>query len=441
MLVGSASRDGLIQRFTIFDGGFMEHINSRRGRKAACCLIACTAAGVHAAGYKLPESSSNATALSAAYVANASGPDASYYNPAAMALDEGGAAISADLTLVHLPRISFEDNSGSPLSRSDKSQIENIPVPTLHYMSPKVGNARFGLSVVTPGGLSKRWEGPGAWSAEEFTLRTVEINPTVGYRLSDTLAVGGGVRMVYSDGVVKSRIPVGTPGLTPAFRDMTGDSIDFGYNLAVHLQPNDQFAFAATYRSKIDLTVEGDAKLGVGPATLYDGPASVEVPLPAALALASAFKLRRDTTLEVVFERTYWSDYKELDFDYAVSNPLGGAFDAPVPKNWSDSNTLRLGLTHELDEQWTLMAGFALDESPAPKRTIGYELPESDGKILSFGARYKASKTLELAGGVLYTKREDLNLQASDLNDSGLVGTFSDAGALLVTLGAQYNFL
>jgi long-chain fatty acid transport protein len=425
----------------------MDQLDPRRLRVVSTCLLATAVGAAGAAGYKLPESSSNATALSAAYVANASGPDASYYNPAAMAMDDdAGAALSGDLTLVHLPSIDFNGTQG-PFPGDDSSKVENIPVPTFHYMSPRVGKARFGLSVVTPGGLSKRWDGPGAWSAEEFTLRTVEINPTIGYRLHDTLAVGAGARMVYSDGVVKSRIPDGLP--VPAlFRKMTGDSIDFGYNLAVHFEPNDRFAFSATYRSKIDLTVEGDAKLGVGNATLYDGSASVEVPLPAALSLASAFALTPDTVFEIVYERTYWSAYEDLDFDYAVANPLapfglGDAFDGAVPKEWKDSDTIRFGLTHRLDDRWTLMAGFAMDESPAPKRTVGYELPESDGKIYSIGARYRLDDRWELAGGILYTEREKLRIRDGDGNDAGvggLQGDFDGAGAVLVTVGARYDF-
>ncbi len=47
-------------------------------------LVATTA--LMAGGYKIPESSVNAVALSNAYVANASGADASYYNPAKMVL-------------------------------------------------------------------------------------------------------------------------------------------------------------------------------------------------------------------------------------------------------------------------------------------------------------------------------------------------------------------
>lgn len=403
------------------------------------CLI-CVASNAMAAGYKLPESSTNATALSAAYVANAKGPDASYYNPARMALNPDGASISGDVTLVHLPSIKFTGTQGPPLAApgtvaNDSSETENIPVPTLHYVSPRNGNLRYGLSVVTPGGLSKRWSGYGARSAEEFSLRTVEINPTVGYRLSDKFAIGGGLRILHSDGTVRSRVP------GSIYRDLEGDSLDFGYNLAAHYAPTDSLAFAVTYRSKIDMTVVGGAELGSGSTTLYSGSASVTVPLPATLSLAGAFDLRRDTTLEVVFERTYWSAYEQLDFNYGAAIPpaLVPFFDRPIPKNWKDSDTYRFGLTHQLNDRWTLMAGFAIDESPAPPQTIGFELPESDGKIYSLGARYRASKQLEFAGAVLYTERDDLHLDAAS-NDNALTGTFSDAGAVLVSLGIQYNF-
>jgi long-chain fatty acid transport protein len=393
-----------------------------------------------AAGYKLPETSTNATALSAAYIANAEGPDASYYNPAGMALNADGGAVRGDLTLVHLPSISFRGTQNPPLAApgtdaSDSSRTEDIAVPTFHYLSPFVGNARFGLSMVTPGGLSKRWTGYGARAAEEFSLQTVELNPTIGYRISDQLAVGAGGRMLYSSGVVKSRID------GSIFRDLEGDSVDFGYNLAIHYEPTDAVAFAATYRSKIDLTVEGDARLGSGAATLYDGDARVTIPLPAALAVAAAFDVRDDTTVEFVYERTYWSAYKDLDFEYGAAVPAGLVpfFDDPIAKDWKDSNTYRLGVTHRLNETWTLMGGLAYDESPAPPKTIGFELPESDGMIFSLGARYQASKNLEIDGAVLYTKREKLELSAGD-NDNALSGEFTDAGALLVSLGAFYRF-
>jgi long-chain fatty acid transport protein len=124
----------------------------------------------------------------------------------------------------------------------------------------------------------------------------------------------------------------------------------------------------------------------------------------------------------------------------ALTAAANSNFADASPRDWKDVDTFRFGLTHQYNDKLTLMAGFALDESPAPKRTIGFELPESDGKIYSLGARYKVTKNVELGGAVLYTKREKLKLTAADGNDSGLVGEFSDAGAVLVSAGAIYRF-
>lgn len=407
---------------------------------ATTVVSAVTGGAALAAGYKIPEQSTNATALSAAYVANASGPDAAYYNPAAMVFNAPGAALQGNLTYLHLPSIDFTGTtfvSGAGLvSGSDSSREEDFVIPSFHYVSPAVGNARFGLSVAVPAGLTKRWDGLGRASAQEFTLKTVELNPSIGLRLSDTFSIGGGLRAIYSSGVVKSGSPAA------ASRDLEGDSIDFGYNLALHFRPTDRLSLAATYRSKVDLTVDGDATLQLipVPAIQYSGGASVKVPVPAALALAAAFDVTPATTVELVYERTYWSSYKELDFNYDGTVPVQlQAFDAPLAKNWKDTTTYRLGLTHQLDDRWKLMAGFGLDEAPAPKRTIGFELPDSDGKIYSAGATYQASDKLNIGAAVLYADRDELTISAADGNVTATTGTFKDAGALLVTLGLEYR--
>lgn len=38
------------------------------------------------------------------------------------------------------------------------SKEEHFYVPTFHYVSPMIGDWRYGLSIVAPGGLSKRWD-------------------------------------------------------------------------------------------------------------------------------------------------------------------------------------------------------------------------------------------------------------------------------------------
>jgi long-chain fatty acid transport protein len=213
-----------------------------------------------AGGYKIPENSTNAVALGAANVAhNHNSADAAYYNPAKMVFMSDENHIDANLVYIGLDSVDYEGTQGV-YPASGSSESEDFFIPSLHYVSPKLGDngARVGLSIVSPGGLSKRWEGGQVASAtaEEFTLQTIEINPTAAFRVNDTLSVGVGFRIVYSSGVAK-----GTPVPDVIYQNLEGDSLDFGYNLALAYQPTEALEFGLTYRSKINLALDGDADL------------------------------------------------------------------------------------------------------------------------------------------------------------------------------------
>ncbi len=399
------------------------------------CTLAAMSSQPMAAAYKIPEQSINSTALAGAYVANAHGSDASYYNPAAMVFNEDRAMLEGDLTWVHLSSI---DYTGPP-GFSDSTKTENFILPAFHYVSPSFGNARFGLSAVVPAGLSKRWKGVGRAFAQEFTLETIEINPNMGYKINDRFSIGGGVRAVYTKGRVES-VPDLSIGV-PVGRTMKGDSWDFGWNLAAHLRATEDLNLSATYRSKVNLDVEGYADLFSFAGPIYMGDASVSVPIPATLALAAAYTFGEKTTVEFTYERNYWSAYDNLNFDY--STPQLPVFDDPIPKDWDDTNTYRIGVTHQLNPKWTLMAGFAYDESPAPKETIGFELPDSDAKIYSIGARYRHSDALSLGAAFLYDRKDKLTLAPGENTVNGLLAAgaeFEDARAYLLTVGLEYKF-
>lgn len=398
-------------------------------------LLSLSAATLLASGYRIPEQSLNSTALSAAYVASANGADASYYNPANMALMGGGAEIETAFTYINLPKVQYTDALNAGFNSDSKE--EHFFVPTMHYVSPMVGNWRYGLSIVAPAGLSKRWdEAFTRATAEEFTLKVIEVNPTASYKFSEEFAIGFGLRGVYTDGVVTSNaIGLGSP----ANRDLTGDSIDFGYNVAVSYKPIKDLTISSTYRSKVDLTVEGDARLVNG---LYNGGASVEIPLPASLTLAAAYTMDK-TTVEFVFERTYWSSYKDLDFNYDVdltATAMAG-FDRAIAKNWKDVNAYRIGIVHQYSDALKLMAGFAIDKNPVPNNTLGFELPDSDAKLYSLGCEYKLSEKMKIGLAYLFDDKESRTVtNRSATNTTAPYGTFTDSGAHLVTASLKYKF-
>lgn len=146
---------------------------------AATTLLVPAAA--FASGYRIPEQSVNAVALSGAYVAHTPGADASYYNPANMTELADRWQIGADLTYINLPEVTYTDNLAA--ARNGTSKEEQFLVPHLFAVSPEVNNFRFGLALTSPAGLSKRWQDAyPRISAEDFTLKVLELNPSVAWQ-------------------------------------------------------------------------------------------------------------------------------------------------------------------------------------------------------------------------------------------------------------------
>ena len=409
-------------------------------------LSAAASSVVMAGGYKIPEQSLNSMALGAAYVAHTDGADTNYFNPANMSfMADEKQYIEGGLTLAYLPAITY--NLMDPYS--GKSESENIPIPFFHYVSKAYGDYRWGVSLTAPGGLTKRWNTPAQRAyAEEFTLKIVELNPSLSYRVNDRFSVAGGLRLVYSEGIVKSNgdqmsAIIQNPQANIA-RDMEGDTIEFGYNLALTYKPTSDISLAMTYRSNVDLDEEGSATLSAGGMELYHGDASVSVPLPAALNISASKTWNNTFTLEVNYERTFWSAYETLDFEYGGANigPLTPVFDTPIPKDWEDTNTFRIAATIEMENGITAMMGFALDETPTIAKTIGFELPDSDAKIFSMGFRYQQTENLSWGLAMLYDAKDSFSVAKGVADNPVLAngGSFSGGGAYLTTIGISYEY-
>ncbi|MHB8790857.1 MAG: OmpP1/FadL family transporter [Desulfobulbaceae bacterium] len=416
----------------------------------AVAAVAGYASTAFSSGYRIPEQSLNSTALSSAYIAHALHADAAYFNPANMSWLDPGTHIEGGLTYIHLSSISYDDFR-SPALDSD-SEKENFLVPNIHVVSPELNNFRFGFALAVPAGLAKRWEDTFARTfANEFSMTVVEANPSVSYKFSETISAAAGARLVYSEATVKSDgtivaavTPTG-PEYTFISRDMDGDTTEFGYNLALSVRPVDNLHLAVTYRSKVDLDMEGEGTLyasssffnGLLPAGFYQGPGSVSVPLPAVLSLAAAYTFDR-STVEFVYDRTFWSDYETLDFSYprSLGHPvLTAAFDNPIAKDWDDVDAFRLGYTYQWSEQLAVMAGAGIDGNPIPDASLSFDLPDSDAWFVSLGFRYDHDTRWSFGAAYLYASKEDRTVVNSSLN-----GEFSGAASHLLTLAASYKF-
>jgi len=119
-------------------------------------------------------------------------------------------------------------------------------------------------------------------------------------------------------------------------------------------------------------------------------------------------------------------------------------FDTAIPKNWKDSNTFRVGATIEMDNKITAMMGFAIDASPIPVETLGFETPDTDAKLFSMGFRYQQNENLSWGAAFLYDSKEAITIAPNTTitNNPILIngGGFSGGGAFLTTVGVAYEY-
>jgi len=404
--------------------------------KKAISVMALTsilaAGSAMASGWRIPEQSVDSTAKAGANIASSSRGDTAYFNPANMSWMADTTHLELDATYIYLSAVNYED-SRNP-AYDGESEEEHFLLPQLFAVSPSLGGARLGLAVVEPAGLSKRWKDPYQKAvAEEFSLAVVEVNPSVSYSFAKMVSVAAGARMVYADATVKSD----ASGLgMPLSREMEGDVVEWGWNAAVSVKPMEKLNISATYRSNVDLEFEDDAKLNLmGKRMTLD--ADVTIPVPAVFALSAAYDVLDNLNVELTWDRTFWSEYEALDFNFSPAIP-GNPFEPAQARNWDDTDAFRIGVTYGVTKSLDLMVGFGYDENPAPDNTVGFELPDSDAWLYSLGAQYKLNEKMDIGIAMLYDYKESRKVEVNATDR--VYGEFTDASALLVSVGLNYRF-
>lgn len=407
-------------------------------------LVLCLPPFARASGFRITNQSLGAVGLAGAHVAFTPGPDASYYNPANISFLPDQWQVETSLTFLGLPAIEYTDRRSSLLSGSSEKEL--FYQPLLHATSPRYGHLRFGFSLTYPFGLAKQWEQTfPRTTAEEFSLLVIEGNPTFAYELSERFSIGGGVRLLFGKGEVKSSAfnpPLSQLSPLSALTfSSDGTDTQLGYNLALTARPLPQWTVAATYRSEVDLSLDGDSNLqawaGNNLAAFYSGTGGLDITLPAVLSLATAYTINH-LTVELGWDRTFWSSFKELDFryDHSLLGTLFDGYDRAIAKNWSDSDAYRVGLSYDWNPSWATTLGFAYEQTPVPEATLGFELPDADALVTSAGIRYRCTANMTIGLSYMYyhvKSRTVSNEAASGL--PGINGTFTEGGAHAVTVG------
>ncbi|MGB5853932.1 MAG: outer membrane protein transport protein [Oceanisphaera sp.] len=397
--------------------------------------IALAAGQVNAAAFQLAEQ--NVTGLGRAYAGEgAIGDNASVLgrNPAAMTLFDRP-ALSGGAVYIN-PEVDVTDNQ---TSEQANDIADDAVVPFFYYVHPINAQWVVGFGAFTNYGLATSYSPE--FSAGEIggktSLETFNLNPNIAFKANDHVSLGAGFNAVYADaefiryaGQRGSAIP-GVDRSTEV-ANLSGDDWGYGWNIGLLLEADDNNRWALTYRSEVDLTLEGSYS-NQFPGT--QSPGKLDLTLPAIAEISGFHQVQHDWAVHYGIMWTEWSSFKELK----ALSPQGSTL-LEKPENFENSWRISLGTTHQLNDQWTLRGGLAYDKSPVPAEFRSISIPDVDRIWYSLGATYAYSQNLSIDGAFAFLDGSKVAVEQEESKFGSNYDMTSGGDAYLFGLQMNYAF-
>ena len=247
-------------------------------------------------------------------------------------------------------------------------------------------NSGFGL-VTKPDNTN--WVGaPIAVTSDIFTIN---LNPTVAYKLTPELSVGVGVQLEYINVRLNN-----IAGILPAGRSAELDDYGVGFTAGANWTPRQGTSIGVGYRSSVDFELEGDYSIPGTPFADVTGRADLTLPEIVTVGIRQSLTDRVD--LLAGFEWTNWSRVGTI--------PVNGTPET-LSLDYEDGYFYSVGVEYKYSPATTLRAGLAYEESPITDETRSVLLPDSNRIWVSLGATHKLTEKITIDLGYTHIFAED----------------------------------
>jgi len=404
----------------------------RISRTLVSCAVAAAmtgfAGGVQGSGFALIEQ--NASGIGNAFAGQAaSAQDAStiYFNPAGLTRLPGRNLVFAG----HLikPSATFGNTATTPavstvlgaglfaLNGNGGDAGDLAVVPNAYFSWQLNPQWHVGVGMSAPFGLKTDYDANwmGRFHALKSEFRSVNVNPTVAFKVNESFSIGFGVNWMraeaeltkavnYSFVASAGGIP-GVPNNTEGSNRIEGDDDAWGFNLGVLFKAGPNTDVGVSYRSAMNYTLSGSAAFFGRPAAVQavlagaagaaaaaaaqvgDSPVTADLKLPASFSIA--FKHQVNPNLDILGDAT-WTEWSTLQALNIIRNT--GFVLESTPFNWRDTWRVGLGFNYRPNQAWTLRFGAAYDKTPTSDTYRTPRVPDQSRTWLAIGAQYKVSK-------------------------------------------------
>jgi long-chain fatty acid transport protein len=433
------------------------------------------ASKAHASAFALSEQ--GVSGLGNAYAgAAAVAEDAStvWWNPAGMSRLPSGKHLLFGGHVI-MPSTKFTNNGSTPAAASNPTRVgdggdagSTAFVPNVFFAMSLNPTWSFGVGINVPFGLMTEYDSDwiGRFQGIKSEVQTININPSVSYKLSDRASLGFGVswqqgKIDLLSAVNYSGVAFGAGGAGllgavggPGVEGQNTTSLDgdaWGFNVGALFDITPATRVGVHYRSSLDYSMKGTTSFSGVPAAFAGIPAlaagtsngdvKLDFETPASASLSVAHKV--NDRLELLGDLTWteWSKIQRLPLVRTSGAASGTTLDT-LTFNFEDTWRASFGINYKYSGPWTLKAGIAYDQSPVPSaqdRTV--RLPDNDRYWLSLGATYKMSQASRLDFGYTHIMVKDADI-ANNQTAAGrgnIVGTYKGTVDIL-SVQYQHSF-
>jgi long-chain fatty acid transport protein len=413
------------------------------------CLVATSAFG---SGFLIPEQGSKAAAMAGAFAATADDPSAIFYNPAGIA-QQREMSVLAGTTLINFTN-EFTGDPNSPVASGVTASYNRhtFNIPNMYAVVPVGNNITLGVGVFAAFGLRTDWADPfpGRYISKDADLKTTSVNPVVAWQTSDgRFAIGGGVeyrraRVILNANRMEINPFAGRIVDVANTRLVSEYGSDIGFNAGILFKASDRFRIGASYRSAMDIDLDGRAEITqiltgnqqfdavIASRLPPDQNISTTFPFPSITTIGAAFSPNENWDLEFDVLHTGWDRFEALAVDFETTP----AASFVRPQNWESSSSYRFGVNHNATANWDVRFGFVYDENPQPVEAVSPLLPDADRLGASLGAGYHAGPFI-VDASLLVLHFQDRNTNGRNAEDFN--GTYQ-TDALLWSVNLGYRF-
>lgn len=353
---------------------------------------------------------------SAAIVDNAS---INYFNPAGlvhlsdMEFAVSGTNISTGSTF--RGDTFYSTTLGTSITQTGKATGDvSRMIPTAHASMKWNDKLAFGISATAPFGLATSYSETSIvrYQAIYSELKTMNIGPSVAYKIRPWLSIGAGPDAQYSE--VKLSKAARFSGSTDTISKLSGDSWAWGYHAGI-MANKGKMSAGLNFRSEFAHHYTGSSKFGQ--ATRSNIKADAD--LPWLIDASGAYVLNDDITLLATISYVHWSSITKLEIRNGAVQIAGNNTTTTTtdPLNYRDAWTFTGGARYQFNDQVMLKIGGGYDQTPTNHTDRDMLLPDNDRWIASAGIRYvpvAAKKvTLDLGYTHLFLLKAPVHKDAS----------------------------